>query len=66
MLCSEAEKIESEYEIRINAHEDLCNYDIVEAIEENFFWGVKDRNVSKDDTLSSILVHNLDQGVQDN
>ena len=63
---SEAEMNEVQYEIRIDAHEKLRNYDIVEAIEENFYGGLQDRNICREDPSSSILIHNYEQDLKEN
>ena len=59
------EMTEVQYEIKIDAHENLQNYDIVEVIEENFYGGLRDRNICREDLSSSILIHNYEQNFKD-
>ena len=48
---------ESLYEIFIDVPKEVENYDIVEAIEENFEGSLGDRNVALDDPCRQIIVH---------
>ena len=47
---------EMKFELRIHAQEGIKNYDIIEAIEENFSGALDDKKVASSDPSRSILV----------
>ena len=53
---------EADFEIAVEVQGDVKNYEITEAIEENFCGGLKDEKVSPNDPLQSIYVHKLKVG----
>ena len=56
----------NKFVLEVETQESVNNVDITEAIEENFFGGLNDRNVAKGDPSRSILVHKIkDQAVLD-
>ena len=50
---------EAEYELKVEAHKDCKNYQIIEAIEVNFDSGLDDLKILKDDSLRYVLVQRL-------
>ena len=56
---SEAKKREIAYELKIDAHENCKNYDVIEAIEENYQGTLNDLKVDEHDPSRYILVQKL-------
>ena len=48
---------EVEYELIVDTKEDVTNYEITEAIEENFWGALKDQTANQENTRDSIYVY---------
>ena len=55
----EAEQLEVEYELETDAHEKCKNYDVVEAIEENYQGTLNELKIDENDPSRFILVQKL-------
>ena len=56
---SEAENSEIAYELKIDAHENCKNYDVIEAIEVNYDGTLNDLKIDEHDRSRYILVQKL-------
>ena len=61
-----AEKSDIEYEMVVNVQDEVRNFEITEAIEENFVGGLMDRNVDDVKLARSLNVHKLREEAEDN
>ena len=53
--------VDAIFELKVVAHEECSNDDVIEAIETNFYGAFDDKNVADEsDTLRTILIKKLD------
>ena len=50
-----------QYEVQVDAHSQITNFDILEALEVNFDGAMNDRNVDDQDPCRHILVHKVEE-----
>ena len=49
-------EVEAKFEVTVDAHEVCCNDDVIEAIEENFYGHLEDKQIEKSNPLASLLI----------
>ena len=49
-------ELEAKFEVTVDAHEVCCNDDVIEAIEENFYGHLEDKQIEKSNPLASLLI----------
>ena len=52
-------EVEAKFEVTVDAHEVCCNDDVIEAIEENFYGHLEDKQIEKPNPLASLSIKEL-------
>jgi hypothetical protein len=51
------------FELKVEAHEKCTNYDVIEAIQENFFGALDQKKVDKTDPIRHLIIREEDKGL---